>query len=124
MATNAQIIAEIIAAIGPNGRQAITGAILQQVLVDIVSLPNVADLTTAQIKQGLGDPTSLGYDPNFLVSSNIPPGTPYNAVNIAWEAPFAPSGGALYTFIATQLGLSASVMATFYAACAAYPVAP
>lgn len=85
----------------------------------------VFPLATAQLMQGLADPASIGYDPNYLVASNIPPSVPYSKVYVGWNsAGYVLANGALYSFVQAQLGLTASQMLTFYQSCSQYPVSP
>lgn len=124
MPSQQQVAAEIVANIYANFQQKITGPILQQVLLDMISLPNVGTLTVSQIRQGLGDPTSLAYDPNNLVTGNIPPDIPYDAIAVGWASAYIPTNSALYNFIQTTLNLSPAIMQQFYQNCFLYPVAP
>jgi hypothetical protein len=74
--------------------------------------------TVAQLKQALAV-----VDPTGLVKYNIP-ADPVNTITIGWYSDMFPNGGALYNFIATQLGYTAAQMSAFYAGLFAYPARP
>lgn len=74
--------------------------------------------TVAQLKQGLAV-----VDPAGLVKFNLP-ADPTNAVTIGWYEDQFPNSGALYNFITTQLGYTASQMTAFYLTLSGYPARP
>jgi hypothetical protein len=74
--------------------------------------------TVAQLKQGL----SIA-DPTGKVKYNLP-ADPTNPVTIGWYEDLFPNNGALYSFISTQLGYTASQMIAFYLTLAGYPARP
>lgn len=74
--------------------------------------------TVAQLKQGLAV-----VDPTGLVKLNLP-SDPTNAITIGWYEDQFPNSGALFTFIQTQLGYTASQMIAFYASLSGYPLRP
>jgi hypothetical protein len=74
--------------------------------------------TVAQLKQGLAV-----VDPSGLVKFNLP-SDPVSLINIGWYEDQFPNSGALYNFIATQLGYSVAQMIAFYATLATYPARP
>jgi hypothetical protein len=78
----------------------------------------LAFATAAQLKQGLAV-----VDPTGLVKFNLP-ADPTNSVTIGWYEDLFPNSGALYNFIATQLGYTPSQMIAFYLTLSSYPVRP
>lgn len=74
--------------------------------------------TVAQLKQGLAV-----VDGNGLVKYALPE-DPTNPVTIGWYEDQFPNSGALYNFIATQLGYTAAQMIAFYATLSGYPARP
>jgi hypothetical protein len=77
-----------------------------------------AAITVAQLKQGLAVA-----DPSGHVKYNLPD-DPCNPITIGWYEDVFPSSGALYNFISTQLGYTASQMIAFYAGLSSYPARP
>jgi hypothetical protein len=88
----------------------------------IVVFPPIAGplafATVAQLKQGLSV-----VDPSGKVKFNIP-SDPLNLITIGWYEDLFPNSGALYNFVAAQLGYSTSQMIAFYATLSTYPVRP
>ena len=88
----------------------------------IVVFPPIAGplpfATVAQLKQALAV-----VDPSGLVKFNLP-ADPTNAITSGWYEDLFPNSGALYNFISTQLGYSASQMIAFYGTLSGYPVRP
>jgi hypothetical protein len=74
--------------------------------------------TVAQLKQGLSV-----VDPTGKVKLNLP-ADPVNPITIGWYEDQFPNSGALYNFIASQLGYSVSQMIAFYATLSGYPLRP
>jgi hypothetical protein len=74
--------------------------------------------TVAQLKQGLAVA-----DPGGKVKYNLP-ADPVNTITIGWYEDQFPNSGALYNFIALQLGYTASQMISFYASLSSYPARP
>lgn len=74
--------------------------------------------TIAQLKQGLAV-----VDPGGLVKYNLP-SDPTNAITMGWYEDQFPNSGALFTFIQTQLGYTASQMIAFYSSLSGYPLRP
>jgi hypothetical protein len=74
--------------------------------------------TVAQLKQGLSV-----VDPSGKVKFGLP-SDPVNPITIGWYEDQFPNSGALYNFIAAQLGYSSAQMTAFYATLASYPVRP
>jgi hypothetical protein len=88
----------------------------------IVVFPPIAGpmalATVAQLKQGLSV-----VDPTGKVKFNLP-ADPTNAITIGWYEDLFPNSGALYNFIATQLGYTAAQMIAFYGTLSSYPARP
>lgn len=74
--------------------------------------------TVAQLKQGLSI-----VDPGGMVKLNLP-SDPTNVVTIGWYEDLFPNSGALYNFIAMQLGYTESQMIAFYLTLSGYPARP
>ena len=74
--------------------------------------------TIAQLKQAL----SVA-DPSGKVKLNLP-ADPVNSITIGWYEDLFPNSGALYNFIALQLGYTVAQMITFYASLSGYPLRP
>jgi hypothetical protein len=74
--------------------------------------------TVAQMKQALAL-----VDPGGLVKYNIP-ADPVDTITIGWYEDVFVNSGALYNFIAAQLGYTAAQMSAFYAGLFAYPARP
>ena len=74
--------------------------------------------SVAQLKQAL----SVA-DPSGKVKLNLP-SDPVNPITIGWYEDQFPNAGALYNFIALQLGYTAAQMIAFYATLSGYPVRP
>lgn len=88
----------------------------------IVVFPPIAGpltiATVAQLKQGLSI-----IDPGGKVKFNLP-ADPTNLVTIGWYEDLFPNSGALYNFIATQLGYTPSQMIAFYLTLSGYMARP
>lgn len=83
--------------------------------------PSAGYAYMSQVKQELAL-VDLAVPP--AVANNIP-ASPYNNVNIIWNAgTFMIPGDSLYNFIATKLSYNAAQMLAFYAACLVLPVNP
>jgi hypothetical protein len=74
--------------------------------------------TVAQLKQGLSV-----VDPGGLVKNNLP-ADPTSTITMGWYEDQFPNSGALYNFISSKLGYTASQMTAFYATLAGYPARP
>lgn len=74
--------------------------------------------TIGQLKQGLAV-----VDPAGLVKYHLPD-DPTNNVTIGWFEDLFPNSGALYGFIASQLGYTPDQMTAFYQSLATYPARP
>lgn len=88
----------------------------------IVVFPPIAGplslATVAQLKQALSV-----VDPTGKVKGNLPSDST-NLITIGWYEDLFPNSGALYNFIAAQLGYTAAQMISFYGTLSNYPVRP